>query len=43
MSTSTASAAPDEPGVYEYDLWLVADSYVGLDEHLRVRVNVGYH
>ena len=32
--------APDEPGEYVYTVYLVSDSYIGLDQQLEVRVRV---
>eukprot|EP00966_Prymnesium_polylepis_P185134 4290978-Prymnesium_polylepis.2 len=40
-STSLSFAAPDEPGEYSFDIYLVSDSYIGLDQKHTVHVRVG--
>jgi len=40
FKTELQFLAPDEPGEYEYDVHLVSDSYIGLDQQQKVRVVV---
>lgn len=40
MSTELQFSVPDEPGEYTFDVHLVSDSYIGLDQQLSVAVFV---
>jgi len=40
MSTELQFSVPDEPGEYTFDVHLVSDSYIGLDQQLSVAVVV---
>jgi len=40
FKTELQFVAPDEPGEYEYDVFLVSDSYIGLDQQHKVRITV---
>jgi len=40
FKTDLQFMAPEEPGEYEFDVYLVSDSYIGLDQQHRVRVQV---
>ena len=39
-NTTLAFLAPDEPGEYSFDVYLVSDAYIGLDQRHTVQVQV---
>ena len=39
-ATELQFCAPDEPGDYTYELFLVSDTYIGLDQRHEVSVRV---
>ena len=40
LTTELKFEAPEEPGEYVHSLWLISDSYIGLDQQVQLNVTV---
>lgn len=39
-STSLSFLAPEEPGTYHFEIYLISDSYIGLDQRHKISIHV---